>query len=148
MKIERIEIFRVDMPLVYPFRTAFGDNESIESLFVRFTSGGASGWGESAPWRNPAYSPECAETAFVIMKKFLAPLLLGKDIESGQQLQELLKPVKGNHFAKAAFDIAWWELHARMVEKPLWEVLGGSGILSTWERTSASWRPSRCCWKL
>ena len=125
MRIESIDIYRVDMPLVYPFRTAFGNAESIESLLVKLTSDGITAWGESAPWRNPGYSPECAETAFLMMKKMLAPLILGKDIQSGQQLQDLLKPVKGNFFAKAGFDIAWWELKARSEGKPLWEVLGG-----------------------
>ena len=45
MKIERIEIYRVDMPLVYPFRTAFGNNETIESVLVRLVADGVPRWG-------------------------------------------------------------------------------------------------------
>ena len=48
MRIDSIEIYRVDMPLIYPFRTAFGDDDSIESMLVRFKSGDYFGWGESA----------------------------------------------------------------------------------------------------
>jgi O-succinylbenzoate synthase len=53
--------------------------------------------------------------------------LQGQDIKSGQQLQEALSGVKGNYFAKASLDLAWWDLWARMQGKPLWQVVGGQG---------------------
>ncbi len=126
MRIESVDVYRVRMPLVYPFRTAFGDDAAVESILVKLASGGVVGWGESAPWANPAYSPECAQTAFLVIERFLAPMILGQDIQSGEQLQSIFSVVKGNPFAKAALDIAWWELHARYQERPLWEVLGGT----------------------
>jgi O-succinylbenzoate synthase len=126
MKISRIEIYRVTMPLIYPFRTAFGNDEVVESVLVRLCAGNAFGWGESASWQSPAYCSECAATQFIISKKFIAPLLLGQDIQSGQQLQQRLSVMKGNQFAKAAFDLAWWDLHARSLEMPLWKILGGT----------------------
>jgi o-succinylbenzoate synthase len=126
VKINRIELYRVAMPLVYPFRTAFGNDETIESVLVRLCAGDVYGWGESASWRNPAYSPECAATQFLISKQFIAPLLLNQEVESGQQLQQLLSAIKGNPFAKAAFDLAWWDLYARSLDHPLWKVLGGT----------------------
>lgn len=127
MRIERIEVFRVAMPLIYPFRTAFGDDDTIESLLVRIESDGVHGWGEAAPWRFPAYSPECAATAFVTIADFLAPLLVGRHIETGSELAEALSPIKGNFFAKAALDLAWWDLTARARQQPLWRMLGGRG---------------------
>ena len=125
MKIDSIALFRVDMPLIYPFRTAFGNTSHIESLIVRFESSGAVGWGESTPWDSPGYSPEYAEGVFLTLKRFLAPTLLGKDVSSGEQLQRMLTFVKGNNFAKAALDSAWWDLYARMSDRPLWRCLGG-----------------------
>ena len=125
MRIDSIEIYRVDMPLIYPFRTAFGDDDSIESMLVRFKSGGCNGWGESAPWKFPAYSPECSSTQYIISRDFIAPLLLGQDISSGMELQKKISGIKGNYFAKAAFDLAWWDLHAKLLGKPLWKVIGG-----------------------
>ena len=125
MTLESVELFRVAMPLVYPFRTAFGDEDCIESLLVRLTSAGTYGWGEAAPWRSPAYSSECAATAFIVARDFIAPLLIGQDIPSGQALQQHLAGIKGNQFAKAAFDLAWWDLHAKQAGEPLWKVLGG-----------------------
>ena len=112
-RIESIDVYRVAMPLVYPFRTAFGDDEVIESVLVRLGSGGLYGWGEVSPLKYPAYSPECAAGVFMMIRDFLAALVLGGQIDSGRQLQQELSCVKGNNFAKAGLDLAWWDLHAR-----------------------------------
>ncbi len=80
MLIEAIELYRVRMPLIYPFRTAFGDYSAVESVLVRLASGGLVGWGETAPWQAPAYSPEWAAGVFGLLRDWLAPRLLGQDI--------------------------------------------------------------------
>ncbi|MDK1031887.1 MAG: o-succinylbenzoate synthase [Planctomycetia bacterium] len=123
--IERIEIHRVSMPLIYPFRTAYGEDSAIEAVLVRIRSGDSWGWGESSPLRYPAYSPESAAGVFMTVRDFLAPLLLGKEISSGAELQEALSFVKGNFFAKGALDMAWWDLYARWRSEPLWKTVGG-----------------------
>ncbi|MFA7160382.1 MAG: o-succinylbenzoate synthase [Kiritimatiellia bacterium] len=125
MRIDKIEVFRVSMPLVYPFRTAFGNDEVIESILVRMRSGKHFGWGEATPWQSPGYSPEFAAGAFIVIREFLAPRLAKQDVKSGADLQQKLAHVKGNNFAKAALDLAWWDLSARMQKKPLWKMLGG-----------------------
>ncbi len=125
MFIDKIELFHVRMPLVYPFRTAFGNNDSIDSVLVRITSGEFRGWGEAAPWAAPAYSPEYTGGAFLVARDFLAPLLIKREVESGENLQTLLSPVKGNYFAKASLDQAWWDLESRIQGLPLYQLLGG-----------------------
>ena len=127
MRIDAIEIYRVSMPLVYPFRTAFSDEDAIESVLVRLRSGAACGWGEASPWRAPFFSSEWARGAFEVVRDWLAPQLLGSDLQSGEDLQRALAPVKGNYFAKASLDLAWWDLKARLEARPLWQVLGGRG---------------------
>lgn len=126
MKLDRIEIFHVRLPLIYPFRTAFGNDDVIESVLVRMWSGKSYGWGEAAPWRAPAYSPEYAGGVFRVVRDFLAPLLIGQEVESGEVLQSLLSPVKANYFAKASLDQAWWDLEARRQGVPLYQLLGGT----------------------
>lgn len=126
MKISRIELWRVAMPLVYPFRTAFGNEDTIESVLVRLCAENAYAWGEAASWQHPGYCPECAATQFVISRQFIAPLLLGQDIQSGEELQQRLSTIKGNQFAKAAFDLAWWDLYSRSLDQPLWKTIGGT----------------------
>ena len=130
MRIDRIDLFHVAMPLIYPWRTAYGDDYVIESVLVRMTSGDFVGWGETSPLAAPTYSPEWAAGVFHVTKTWLAPRLIGLDIASGAQLQERLALVKGNPFAKAGLDLAWWDLHAKILGQPLYRVLGGqSGVV-------------------
>jgi O-succinylbenzoate synthase len=125
MRIDRIEIYRVAMPLLYPFRTACGDEDTVESILVCMKSGRLAGWGEASPWESPTYSSEWAAGMFALLRDWLAPRLVGREIESGVQLQHLLAPFKGNYFAKASLDLAWWDLYARSQDQPLWRAIGG-----------------------
>ena len=124
MKIDRIELFHVAMPLIYPWRTAYGEDYSINSVLCRLTSGSVHAWGESAPFAAPCYSPEWAHGTFALAKEWLGPAILGKDITSGEQLQSTLSLYKGNPFAKAVLDLAWWNLHSRISNVPLHIALG------------------------
>ena len=124
-RIEGVDIYRVRMPLVSPFNTAFGNTTEIESVFLRIYNGQDYGWGESAPWEFPCYSPESAAGVFVHLKKFLVPHILGKSYESAEQLQAELSCFKGNSFAKAAIDLAWWDLQSKKMGQPLWKLIGG-----------------------
>jgi O-succinylbenzoate synthase len=57
MKIDRIELFHVAMPLIYPWKTAYGEDVACHSVLCRMTSGSVHAWGESAPLTAPCYSP-------------------------------------------------------------------------------------------
>lgn len=125
MKINAIEIFRVVLPYITPFKTACGDEYNNESVIVRIESDNISGYGEAASMEEPLFSHECGRTQFIISRDFIAPALLGQSIATGHDLQNRIAPIKGNQFAKAAFDLAWWDLYARKLSKPLWQVIGG-----------------------
>ncbi|MEQ8786787.1 MAG: o-succinylbenzoate synthase [Pirellulaceae bacterium] len=126
MKIDRIELLHVAMPLIYPWRTAYGEDAAIHSVLCRMSSGSTDGWGESAPFAAPCYSPEWAGGAFAVARDWLAPALLGKELDSGAALQHHLAIYKGNPFAKAALDTAWWSLHCNLANTPLHEALGAT----------------------
>ncbi len=125
MKIDSISLYHVAMPLVYPFRTAYADEYVIESVLVRMEGEGQVGWGETTPGRSPTYSPEWAGGVFATLRDWLAPRLIGQQVESGEALQRLLSVIKGNYFAKAGLDLAWWDLRARQLGQPLWKLIGG-----------------------
>ena len=125
MRIDRIEIRHVTMPLLYPWRTASHEIRAIDSLLVKLTSGEFEAWAESCPFGAPDYSPEYAGGAFAMLRDWLAPAVAGAEIDSGAQLQERLARFKGNYFAKAAIDVAWWVLEARRAGMPLHTLLGG-----------------------
>lgn len=112
MRIDAVDLFHVAMPLISPWRTAYGEDYVIESLLVRMESEGRYAWGEASPLAAPCYSPEWAGGIFAVTKKWLAPAIVGQDIASGEELQEKLRHFKGNPFAKASLDTAWWSLDA------------------------------------
>ena len=126
MHIDSIELFHVAMPLIYPWRTAYGEDAAIESVLVRMASGEIVAWGESSPLAAPCYSPEWAGGIFACLKQWLAPAIVGQDITSGAALQARLAHFKGNQFAKAAIDTAWWVLEANRREQPLHKLLGAT----------------------
>ena len=126
MKIDRIELYHVAMPLIYPWRTAYGEDAAIHSLLCRMSSGSVDGWGESTPFAAPCYSPEWAGGIFAVCRDWLAPALLGQDVTSGQDLQQRLALFKGNPFAKAALDTAWWSLDCNRRDIPLHTALSAT----------------------
>ncbi|HEY1064450.1 MAG TPA: o-succinylbenzoate synthase [Pirellulales bacterium] len=126
MRIEAVEVFHVAMPLKSPWRTAYGEDSAIESVLVKMSSGGDSAWGEAAPFAAPQYSPEWAGGAFACIRDWLAPRLVGEWIETGDSLQAALACFKGNQFAKAALDTAWWSLKAAKTNQPLAKLIGAT----------------------
>lgn len=113
MLIDRIDLFHVAMPLLSPWRTAYGEDAAVESVLCRLTSGSLSAWGEAAPFAAPCYSPEWAGGIFAVCRDWFGPRLLHQEIASGDDLQGRLSLFKGNPFAKAVFDTAWWNLEAQ-----------------------------------
>lgn len=124
MRIDRIEIHHVRLPLIYPWKTAYGEDADIHSVLFRLVSGEHEGWGETTPFFAPTYSPETASTVFVLNQEVFCPLLIGRDFDSADALLAALSVFKGNPFAKAGPESAWWDLHARMTGVPLGRLLG------------------------
>ncbi len=125
MRIDSIELFHVAMPLRHPAETSRGSLESLETVLVRMQSGSTAGWGEASPGTGPLAAAEWAAGVFACLKDWMAPAVVSATIDSGDALQERLDCFRGNPFAKAALDTAWWDLHARIQGKPLHELLGG-----------------------
>ena len=124
MRIDRLDLFHVAMPLIYPWRTAYGEDTAIHGVLCRLTSGSVQAWGESSPLAAPCYSPEWAGGVFAVVRDWLAPAILGADIDSGEALQQRLALYKGNTFAKAVLDTAWWSLQSKLRGVPLHVALG------------------------
>ena len=73
----------------------------------------------------PTYMPECAASTFRVITKVMAPLVLGRDLNSPRDVHKLLTGFRGNPFAKAGLDAACWALHAQELAEPLHQVFGG-----------------------
>ena len=126
-RIDAVEIYRVRLPLVYPFRTAYGSDDSVGPVLVKLRSGQFHGWGEGQAFLFPTYCPEYSAGVFLVIKTVLARAIVGREIGSGDELQQAMSCFKGNPFAKGTIDMAWWDLLARTRGEPLWKTLGGQG---------------------
>lgn len=125
MRIDSVEVFRVALPYRQAQPTPWGPAAALETVLVRLESGGASGWAEASPGNSPGASGEWAGSVFLCLRDWLAPLVVGGQFDSGEELQKRLEPVPGNRYAKGALDMAWWDLHARLRGEPLHRTLGG-----------------------
>ncbi len=125
LRLDAIEVRYVVLPLISPWRTAYGEDDAIHSVLVRMFSGAHQGWGETTPFYAPTYSPETAGSAYFLLTEHVAPRRVGREIESAPELRDILSPFKGNPCAKAGIETAWWMLLAQVEEKPLHQLLGG-----------------------
>src|SRR4051812_33570321 len=126
MRIERIDLKIVQLPLVRPFRTSSSEKAEIAHILVRVVADGVVGWGECASPSDPYYCPETTETCWHLLKDFLAPLVLGRPWETIDELASLYRLVKGNRFARAGLEMACWDALARRENLSLAAMLGGT----------------------
>ncbi len=126
MRIDSIDIYHVAMPLIYPWRTAYGEDAAVESVLLCTRSEGLAAWSEVAPLAAPCYSPEWAGGVFACLSKWMAPAVVGHEFCSPQEVQRRLSVFKGNPCAKAAIDVAWWLLDSAAKGEPLYRRLGAA----------------------
>ncbi|MFZ6029364.1 MAG: o-succinylbenzoate synthase [Chloroflexota bacterium] len=125
MKIEKVCLHHLRMPLQSPFETSFGRIEQRECVLVEILAEGLCGFGECVADRHPGYSYETSATAWHILKDFLAPAVLGRELAGPQQLAPLMAGVRGHPLAKAGLEMALWDLQGKAESRPLRALLGG-----------------------
>ncbi len=127
MKITHVETYPVRVPLkpVRQMRSSLGQHRVSEFLLVRLgTDAGVEGVGEATT--TPNWSGETCWTAQAIIRSVLAPVLLGEDPRQIESLAARMDRVcVGNPFAKAALEMALWDIVGKREGKPLYELLGG-----------------------
>jgi O-succinylbenzoate synthase len=126
MKIESITLHHISMPLVAPFETSFGRETDRQCILITLQAEGWNGYGECVATYNPGYSYETTGTAWHILKDFIAPLILGQDIEGAQDFQRLVAGIRGHHLAKGGVEMALWDLLGKCDGKSLKEMFGGT----------------------
>jgi O-succinylbenzoate synthase len=127
MHIREIELREIVLPLVHFFETSFGRTTERRIILARVEDkDGAEGWGECTAGEGPFYSDEWSDASWSTLKEFLAPMVLGNEVENAGQIFSLMKPVRGHRMAKATIETACWDLEAKKAGQPLWKHLGGS----------------------
>ncbi len=126
MKIERVEVFGVAVPLVGEFKNAYLSKSVVKSAIVRITgAGGAVGYGNIDP--TPGYSKEDTPAHLDVLRNRLAPLLVGMDPTNVHGILAKIEPaVEGFLDSKAAIEMACVDLSARAAGMPVHTYLGGA----------------------
>jgi O-succinylbenzoate synthase len=138
MKLTGVELRRIEMPLVRPFRTSFGVESTRDILLLRAAVTGpggaeAQGWGECVAMADPLYCAEYADGAADVLRRFLLPRLaaLGDDL-AATAVATALAPVKGHWMAKAAIEMAILDAELRLSGR-------------SWARELGAVRPAVAC---
>ena len=125
MLIQNVEVYKIEVPLHKPFRTALRTVDACRDIIVKVQCDeGLFGFGSAAP--TPAITGESQESIVSAIKDFIAPSLVGMDLSHRVLLQDLLKSsLPGNTSAKAAIDMAIYDAWCKLHKISLPEALGG-----------------------
>jgi O-succinylbenzoate synthase len=117
----------IALTLKRPFRISTGVTRERRIVLVELIDAdGAVGWGECVAGEAPFYAPETTDTAWLVITRWVAPCVLGRAFGDPREVAPALAHVRGHNMAKAAVEMAAWDLAATARSVPLAELLGGS----------------------
>ena len=126
VRIDRVELRRIEMPLVSPFETSFGREVDRQAILTTVYADGVAGWGECVASATPGYSYETVRTAWHVLRDFLIPDLLNEEaVDHPTDCPARWATVRGHPMAKASLEAALWDLHGRLNGTSLRDALGG-----------------------
>ncbi len=125
MRIERVTLRHLRMPLVSFFETSFGRTTERDIILVEVSGEGATGWGEVTAGENPFYNEEWTASAWLILRDYAIPRLLGRELRGAEDAAPLTAHIRGHRMARAGLEVAIWDLQARLKNEPLWQTIGG-----------------------
>lgn len=124
MRIESLDVLRVRMPLVAPFRTSLGTEYDREMILVRARTPAADGWGECVAMADPVYSSEYVDAVDDVLRRFLGPALLAVAGLTAARVGPALAGFKGHRMAKAALEMAVLDAELRAQGQSFGRCLG------------------------
>ena len=124
--VDRVDLRILRLPLVRFFETSFGRSHDRQFVLVTLHGEGLTAWGECVADAHPFYSAETTATAWLVLRDYLVPAVFGRRFEHPREVWAAVRRVRGHRMAKAALEMAAWEMHAKALGEPLWRVLGGT----------------------
>ena len=119
-----VELRRIAMPLVAPFRTSFGVERARDVLLVRWVTPDAEGWGECVAMSEPRYSSEYVDGAAEVIRRFLVPALASLSHVDAVSAESAFASIKGHPMAKAAVQTAVLDAQLRVAGMSFGAFLG------------------------
>jgi O-succinylbenzoate synthase len=128
MRIESITLREIQLQLKEPFQISSGTVTHRRIFLVQMRSAdGFEGWGECVAGEQPNYGPETIDLAWLAIREYVAPRVLGVEFGGPEEIHPLLdENFRGSHMAKAAIEMTAWELAARAEGVSLAQKLGGT----------------------
>ena len=126
MKITDIKLGKISVPLRVPFKTALRSVNSVEDVIVEIhTDTGEIGYGEAPP--TGAVTGETTSSIIGAFKDHITKTMIGRDIDDFEDnMKALNSSIVKNTSAKAACDMALWDLYGQLYKIPVYKLLGGS----------------------
>jgi O-succinylbenzoate synthase len=128
LRIERMTLREIRLPLLEPFRISSGVVDERRIALLELVDGdGATAWSECVAGEYPNYSPETIDTAWHAITEWIAPRVLGRSFGTpGDVFPALERDFRGHLMAKAAVEMGAWVLSAERLGASLANVLGGT----------------------
>lgn len=126
MKITKVDLKRISIPLRTPFKTALRTVNQVQDIVVILhTDCGALGYGEAPP--TGSITGDTAGAILGAIEDHISKAILGREVEELEPLlQRVQRAIVGNSSAKAAVDMAIWDLYGQRYQIPVYKLLGGS----------------------
>jgi O-succinylbenzoate synthase len=124
IKIDRIVLRHIRMPLVHFFETSFSRTYERDIILVEAVSDGVSGWGEVTAGENPFYNEEWTGSIWPLLIDYIAPRILGRAFASPDEVSARTAHIRGHNMARGGAEAAIWDLQARLKNEPLWKTIG------------------------
>ena len=126
MKIDRIHLREIPLRLKEYFEISSGGKQDRRILLLTLEGEGHEAWGECVVGEDPGYSYETTETAWHLLTEFILPAVVGRDADGPEDVLAPVRWIRGHKMAKAAVEMAAWDLAARMDGVSLSRKLGGT----------------------
>lgn len=125
MRVRRVVLREVRLELREYFEISSGGTQDRRILLLSIEGDGIEGWSECVVGETPGYSYETTETAWHVLSRWLLPALPGTETEDARKLRPA-PWIRGHPMAKAAVEMAGWDLEAKRRNVSLAQLLGGS----------------------
>ncbi len=124
-ELECLRIYPVELEMRASFASSRERVDVRRLLLVELVDrDGASGWGEVGAFEHPSYTEETLYTARLVIEREVPRLLPGKPA-SPEEISRTLRAIRGNPMARAAVEMAGFDLAARVAGVPLSALIGG-----------------------
>ena len=125
MKIERATLREIPLRLKEFFEISSGGQQDRRILLLTLCGEGLEGWSECVASEDPSYAYETTETAWHILTDYILPEIIGGQADAPEKILDPVHWIRGHPMARAAVEMAGWDLAARAEGVSLSQKLGG-----------------------